>query len=169
MRKMNFRSGNLKDLEQLKELGIRSWTQYKEQLTLENWESLLKTLIDSNNYSELLKKSECLICENSEKKIIGMAFLVSNGNPDEIYDQSWCHLRFVTVDPKYRGMKIGEKLTKDCIEIALRNKEKIMALHTSEIMESARHIYKKIGFKILKEIEPRLGVRYYLYTYEIGK
>jgi len=166
---MNFRKGKLKDLEQLKELGILSWTQYKEKLTPENWESLFKTLSDSNNYSELLKKSECLICENSEKKIIGMSFLVPNGNPDEIYDKSWCHLRFVSVDPKYRGMKIGEKLTKDCIEIASKNKEKIVALHTSEIMESAMHIYEKLGFKILKEIEPRLGVRYWLYTYEIGK
>ena len=166
---MDFRRGDLKDLPKLKELGIRSWAQYKENLTPENWENLLDTLNDSNNYSKLLKKSECLICENSEKEIIGMAFLVPNGNPDEIYEESWCHLRFVSVDPKYRGMQIGEKLTKECIKIAERNNEKFMALHTAEIMESARHIYEKIGFRILKEIEPRLGVRYWLYIYEIGK
>ena len=77
---MNFRRGNLKDLQQLKNLGIRSWTQYKEKLTPKNWESLFKTLNDSNNYSQLIKKSECLICENNEKEIIGMAFLVPNGN-----------------------------------------------------------------------------------------
>lgn len=166
---MNFRKGNLKDLEHLKDLGIRSWNQYKEKLTPENWESLFKTLNDSNNYSELLNKTECLICENTKRQIIGMAFLVPSGNPDEIYEESWCHLRFVSVDPKYRGMKIGEKLTKGCIKIAERNNERTMALHTAEIMESARHIYEKIGFRELKEIKPRLGVRYWLYTYEIGK
>lgn len=55
-----------------------------------------------------------------------------------------------------------------CIEVAKKNNEQIMALHTSEIMESARHIYEKLGFKILKEIEPRLGVRYWLYTFDLS-
>jgi len=44
-----------------------------------------------------------------------------------------------------------------------------MALHTSEMMRSARHIYEKIGFNILKEIEPRLGVKYWLYTLELNE
>ena len=36
-------------------------------------------------------------------------------------------------------------------------------------MGSARHIYEKMGFEILKEIEPRLGVKYWLYTLELKK
>jgi ribosomal protein S18 acetylase RimI-like enzyme len=30
-------------------------------------------------------------------------------------------------------------------------------------MNAARHIYEKIGFKIIKELEPRLGKKYWLY------
>jgi ribosomal protein S18 acetylase RimI-like enzyme len=147
---MIFRKGNINDLEQLKELGLKSWIQFKDELTNDNWNKLYKTLDNHKTYSELLKKSECLICENNSKNIIGMAFLIPKGNPTEIYDEKWCYLRFVSVDPKYRGNGIGEKLTKMCIEFAIENNEQIMALHTSEIMKSARYIYKKMDLKSLK-------------------
>jgi ribosomal protein S18 acetylase RimI-like enzyme len=165
---MIFRKGHTDDLEQLKELGLKSWTQFKDNLTNENWNKLYKTINDHQTYSELLKKSECVICENN-KNIIGMAFLIPKGNPTDIYDENWCYLRFVSVDPKYRGHGIGEKLTNMCIEIAQKNNEQIIALHTSEIMENARRLYGKIGFKISKELEPRLGVKYWLYTLKLNE
>ncbi|MFD0837217.1 GNAT family N-acetyltransferase [Mariniflexile aquimaris] len=166
---MNFRKGNKNDLEQLKELGVKSWTQFKDELTNDNWNELYKSLNSYETYNDLLEKSECIICENDAGEIIGMAFLIPKGNPTEIYDEKWCHLRFVSVSPEFRGKKIGGILTRMCIEIALKNNEQTMALHTSEIMKSARHIYEKIGFKILKEIKPRLGVRYWLYTLELNE
>ncbi len=166
---MNFRKGNQNDLTQFKELGIKSWTEYKKVLTPENWEQLSLILNDENTYNQLLKKSTCIVCENLNKEIIGMAFLVPKGNPDTLYHEDWCHLRFVTVNPFYRRMQIGEKLIRECIKIAQKNNEEIMALHTAEIMQSAQSIYKKLGFTILKEIEPRLGVRYWLYTYDLKR
>jgi len=166
--KTTFRKGNNRDLIKLKELALKSWTQFKSELTDENWSKLLKSLNSDDTYSELLKTSECLVCENNNKDIIGMAFLVPNGNPTEIYDESWCYIRFVSVDPEYRGNAIGEQLTNKCIQIAQKNNEKVMALHTSEIMKSARYIYEKIGFKTLREIDPRLGIKYWLYTLELN-
>lgn len=165
---MNFRKGNTSDLNELRKLGLKSWIQFKDKLTIENWEELYLTLDDFKTYAGLLNKSECIICESDDKEVIGMAFLVPKGNPTEIYDEKWCHLRFVSVSPEFRGNNIGEILTRKSIEIALKNNEQTMALHTSEIMKSARHIYEKIGFKILKEIEPRLGVRYWLYTLDLN-
>ena len=166
---MNFRKGNKNDLKQLKELGVKSWVEFKEELSHDSWNELNTLLNNLDTYSDLFQKSECILCENESKKIIGMAFLIPKGNPTEIYDAKWCHLRFVSVDPKYRGKGIGEKLTNLCIELALSNKEEVMALHTSEIMKIARHIYEKIGFKNFKEIEPRLGVKYWLYTLQLNE
>lgn len=166
---MKFRKGNKNDIKKLKELGLISWAQFEDELTNENWEELYETLNNSENYSKLFESSECLLCETNDKEIVGMAFLVPSGNPTEIYSEKWCHLRLVSVHPKFRGNKIGERLTKMCIEFALKNNEKTMALHTSEIMKSARHIYKKIGFKKLREIKPRLGVKYWLYTLKLNE
>ena len=123
---MTFRKGINSDLEKLKELALKSWTQFKNELTDENWDKLFKIINNDNTYSELLKTSECLVCESNDKEIIGMAFLVSNGNPTEIYDDNWCYIRFVSVNPEYRGNAIGEQLTNMCIQIALKNNEKVM-------------------------------------------
>jgi ribosomal protein S18 acetylase RimI-like enzyme len=164
---MKFRQGNINDLEEIKNLAINSWQQFQNELTPENWEKLKTTLADDKTYSELLNKSYCLVCINDNNKIIGMSFLVLHGNPTEIYESSWCYIRFVTVDQNYSGQGIGRMLTEKCIQYAKKKGEKIVALHTSEMMNKARHIYKSLGFKILKEIEPRLGKKYWLYTLDI--
>ncbi|MGB0916378.1 MAG: GNAT family N-acetyltransferase [Flavobacteriales bacterium] len=132
-----------------------------------HWEELFKIISDANTYSELLKNSQCLIYETEAKEIVAMAFIVPKGNPNEIYDEKWCHLRFVSVHPKFQGKGLGEEITRKCMAIARVNNEEIMALHTSEIMKGARHIYEKIGFNIVKELPPSLGVRYWLYTYNL--
>lgn len=96
-----------------------------------------------------------------------MAFLVPHGNPTEIYDKDWCYIRFVTVDPDFAGQGVGKKLTVDCIDTARKNNEKIISLHTSELMDKARHIYESLGFEIVREIDQRLGKRYWLYKLDL--
>lgn len=166
---MNFRRGNIDDSVKLRALALKSWSQFKEDLTSDNWNSLFQTINNVDTYYDLLDNSDCFVCENDDQEVIGMAFLVPSGNPNDIYDAAMCQLRFVSVSPDSRGKKIGEQLTRICIETAVKNKEQLLALHTSEIMKSARHIYEKIGFKILKEIEPRLGVKYWLYTLDLNE
>ncbi len=163
---MNFRQGNIDDLEQLKLLGLKSWKQFEKDLTPENWQRLYGNLSNNQTYLDLLEKSHSIVCENDDE-IIGMAFLVPHGNPTEIYSFDWCYIRFVSVDPAYSGQRIGRRLTEKCIEHAKKRNEKTIALHTSEIMNKAKHIHESLGFKILREIEPRLGKKYWLYTLDI--
>jgi ribosomal protein S18 acetylase RimI-like enzyme len=92
-----------------------------------------------------------------------MSFLVASGNPTEIYKSEQCYIRFVTVSEKYKGLNLGQKLTEECIEFAKNSGEKKIALHTSEFMDKARYIYGKLGFKIIEEIEPRYGKKYWVY------
>ena len=161
-----YREGTLKDLDKLKELGLISYGQFKNNLTENNWEKMNNFLSNINSYTDLFNNSKCFICEGS-KEIIGMAYLVSKGNPTDIFDKDWCYIRMVGVDPKYSGNGIGKKLTQMCIEYAKKNNEQIIALHTSEFMNKARHIYEKIGFKVIKELAPRYGKKYWLYILDI--
>lgn len=86
-----------------------------------------------------------------------------SGNPTEIYNEQQSYIRFVTVSKKYSGQKIGQTITEKCIGRAREKSEKYIALHTSEMMNAARHIYEKLGFEIVRELEPRLGKKYWLY------
>ena len=166
---MNFkyRQGTNSDITDLKNLAISAWRQFETRLTVDNWDKLYKSLSDEKTYSDLIIVSDCIVCTTDSDKIIGMAFLVPKGNPTDIYDKDWCYIRFVSVDPEYGGQGIGKKLTTMCIDLAKQNREQTIALHTSELMDKARHIYESIGFKILREIDKRLGKRYWLYKLDL--
>jgi len=164
---MHYRQGDIKDLEKLQQLAIITWGQFKKDLTQENWQKLSDLLSNEKTFLELLENSQCIICETEHLEIVGMAFLVPRGNPTEIYDKQWSYIRFVSVNPAFGGQGIGRKLIQKCIEKAIQNKEQIIALHTSEIMKKAIHIYESLGFKILREIEPHLGKKYWLYKLDL--
>jgi ribosomal protein S18 acetylase RimI-like enzyme len=161
-----FRQGTVSDTEQLKNLGLLSYGQYFPLLSPEAKDKLQKGVSNKGLYEELLVKSQCFVCED-KGLIVGMAFLVPSGNPWDIFPAEWSYIRMVGVDPAYGGKGIAKKLTSQCIDFAQQSGEKIVALHTSEMMDAARHIYEGFGFKILREIEPRFGKRYWLYTLDL--
>jgi ribosomal protein S18 acetylase RimI-like enzyme len=166
---LHYRAASNNDLKDLKLLALTSWAQFQPVLTADNWEKLSTTLNNDNTYTELLNNSQSIICTTDNDKIIGMAFWVSSGHPTDIFEKDWCYIRFLTVDPNFGGQGIGRQLTLQCIELAKKNGETTIALHTSEMMNKARHIYEDLGFTILKEIGQRFGKRYWLYTLHIGK
>ena len=96
-----------------------------------------------------------------------MAFLVPRGNPTEIFQGDWSYIRMVGVDPRFSGKGIGRQLTQHCIDFAKSTNEKTIALHTSEFMDAARHIYESLGFTPIKELPLRYGKRYWLYQLEL--
>lgn len=157
------------DIKDLKNLAVKSWGQFQPNLTVENWNKLYSSLTDDKTFTELLDNADSIVATTDNDEIIGMAFLVPKGNPTEIYDKEWCYIRFVTVDPNYGGQGIGRKLTSLCIDKARRNQEKVIALHTSELMDTARHIYESLGFTILREINQRFGKRYWLYKLDLSE
>jgi ribosomal protein S18 acetylase RimI-like enzyme len=164
---LTYRQGTKGDLQSLKKLAIKSWTPFQKELTDENWNSLKQTISNDKTYQELIDQSTCFVCVADNDSIIGMSFLVPNGNPTDIYLKEWSYIRFVSVDPDFGGQGIGRGLTIMCIDKAKEKGEKTIALHTSEIMNNARHIYESLGFEILREIDQRLGKRYWLYKLDI--
>jgi ribosomal protein S18 acetylase RimI-like enzyme len=162
-----YREGSITDKEQLKQLGIVSYGQFSNVLSEEHWQTLKNVLNDKEKLIELIGISRIYVCTHHEK-IIGMAYIISSGNPWGFFKAEWSYIRMVGVDPAYQGQGIAKTLTKMCIDYAKRTNEKIIALHTSEFMDAARHIYESLGFKKLEEIEPRFGKRYWLYTLELN-
>lgn len=157
-----FRPGSIHDLAPLMGLGQLSYGQYAQVLTPDNFVVLNRFLHDEKAWTQMISVSYPFVCE-ADGWVVGMAFLVPSGNPTDIYEPDWCYIRMVGVHPAYAGQGIGKKLTLHCIEKAKALQEKTIALHTSEFMDAARHIYEGIGFTVLREIQPRFGKRYWLY------
>jgi ribosomal protein S18 acetylase RimI-like enzyme len=160
---LTYRQAHTDEAGQLSNLAFASYSPFRDVLEQQHWQTLEKSLQNKDIFSALITKSRSFVCE-AENRIVGMAFLVPSENPWDIFEAEWSYIRFVGVDPEFQGLGIGKQLTALCINHAIKTEESIIALHTSEMMDSARHIYEKLGFRKLKEIEPRFGKRYWLYT-----
>lgn len=164
---LTYRQGSIKDIEQLQELAIRSYREFSKVLTSDNWNLFNGNLKNRQKFIEILKIAKCFVCLDNNK-IIGVAYIIPSGNPTDLFKAEWSYIRMVGVDPAYRGKGIAKALTNLCIDCARENDESVIALHTSEFMDAARHIYESMGFKILTEIPPLFGKKYWLYALELS-
>ncbi|RYY16644.1 MAG: N-acetyltransferase [Chitinophagaceae bacterium] len=162
MTPISYRCATHEDIKQLNDLRIASYSEFEKSLPRDGWAILNASLHDNSKLKEVLSNSRAFVGE-VDGSIVGMAFLVSNGNPTTIYPAEWSYIRMVGVHPDFRGKGIGKKLTCMCIDNAREKGEKIIGLHTSEVMDNARHIYESLGFTVYKEIDRIFGVRYWLY------
>ena len=161
-----YRKADISDFDKLKSLGKESYTEFSKVLTKDHWDTMNSYLESDEGLTKLIGQSVVYVCQN-ESEIVGMIYLVSSGNPTELFKDHWSYIRFLGVNTKFRGNGIGKKLTDLCIEYAKATNETHIALHTSEFMDSARVIYEKRGFKKTKAIE-YLGKRYWIYVLDLN-
>jgi ribosomal protein S18 acetylase RimI-like enzyme len=164
---LTYRPGTINDVDQLQSLGIIAYGQFQSVLTPDNWTIFNGNLQDKQKFIDVLKIAKCFVCLDNDK-IVGTAYIIPSGNPTDLFKSEWSYIRMVGVNPNYQGQGIAKILTKMCIDIAKQNNEKTIALHTSEFMDAARHIYENLGFKVLKEIPPLYGKKYWIYTLELN-
>jgi len=105
----------------------------------ENYEGLTAEIVSDfiKNYDPA--RERCWIAEKDGENI-GCVFLVKK-------DEETAKLRLLIVDPKARGLGLGQRLVNECTRFAMRSGYKKITLWTQSILIAARHIYKKEGYK----------------------
>ncbi len=78
-----------------------------------------------------------------DRENVGCIFLAKDTD-------STARIRLLLVDPKARGLGLGAKLTDEAIRFARRAGYKKITLWTHSVLTTARHIYQKAGFKLMR-------------------
>ena len=163
---LEYRRADPADISALIRLGLDSYGTLARYLTPDHLKKLESNLEKRESWEELLDIAKGFVCCSGDM-VVGMAFLIPNGHPWDIFKSEWSYIRMVGVHTRFQGHGIAKALTGNCIAEARALGEKVIALHTSEMMPAAMHIYESLGFERMYEIEKRLGMRYWMYHLEL--
>jgi DNA-binding MarR family transcriptional regulator/GNAT superfamily N-acetyltransferase len=93
-----------------------------------------------NNHD--VERERCWIAEMDGDNV-GCIFVAKDS--DEV-----ARIRLLLVDPKARGLGLGARLTEEAVRFAREAGYKKMTLWTHSVLKAARHIYQKLGFKLMR-------------------
>lgn len=97
-------------------------------------------------YTAYQRKGSKYFVVEDQGKVVGGAGIA----PLEGGDGNICELQKMYFLPQARGKGLGRKLIEDCLTLAKSMGYAYCYIETMETMTAARNLYKKIGFKMLK-------------------
>ena len=140
------------DLRRIEEIAKAAYGHLRASVSEDLWKRWIGGIIDS-----IHSDKATIIVLKRDGKIVGVIQLYEdaaqselNGLPD---GERAGALRVFAVLPEYQGQGYGEMLIDECIERARKLNLSKLYLHTGYINQAAVHLFERIGFKRVPELD----------------
>nr|WP_277874840.1 GNAT family N-acetyltransferase [Leptolyngbya sp. FACHB-16] len=154
-----------KDFEAIADLNVAAYAEFASYLPSGSWKVMQKNL---RNISERAEAAEFIVYRFSNDIIGSVAYCPTGKGDPTIFRSDMASLLLLAVHPEHRGKGIAKALTMACISKAINDKASSIGLFTSELMQSAQHIYRDLGFQQESELPKRNGVRYFRFVLSLA-
>ncbi len=156
---MKIRNVNIQDIEKLKGIGKRTFT---ETFSSDNSEENITEYLDNGFSTEKLKTE--LTDKNAEfyfaelkGRVIGYLKVNSGQSQTEIKDKNYLEIERIYVLKEYHGKKVGQLLYEKAIKIAKSKNAEYVWLGVWEKNPRAIKFYEKNGFVVFDKHIFKLG------------
>ncbi len=132
---------------------LAAYEEYAKRMPPVFWESYRKNMVESLDE----KGPAQHIVAESAGKIVGSVLLYPAGasayGADVDERAALPEMRLLAVHPAMRGQGIGTALTRECVQRAQRAGASALGLHTTDLMQTARQMYERMGFVHAPELD----------------
>lgn len=149
------------DAEIVRQVTLAAYAQYAETMKPDDW-----SLYERHIESTLRKVAESVAAEDGTLQqlvatlggeVVGTVLLYPPGSDTYRTEDSkvgnYPEVRLLAVPPSARGTGVGQRLMDECVARARRSGASRLGLHTMTPMSAARHIYERMGFRSVPDLD----------------
>jgi ribosomal protein S18 acetylase RimI-like enzyme len=149
---LNIRLSEPQELEFIQKQRIQAYEEHADKVSFEHWNGLKKAISSGADEED---GTEVLVAELNGV-IVGSVVLCP-GNMDAYKGlftiSEHPEIRMLAVDKNSRRQGVARKLIEECIYRSRGKGAAYIGLHTGQFMDSAIHLYEKLGFQHLPELD----------------
>jgi predicted N-acetyltransferase YhbS len=153
------------DFAAIADLNVAAFAQFEPSLDPASWQNMLKNL---RNVDERAHTTEFFVCRDGGMIVGSVGYCPAGKSNPDIFSAEMASVVLLVVHPHYRGKGLGKALTAACIARARQDNAVALGLFTSELMQTAHTVYRKLGFQLDSELPPRYGIRYFRFALTLG-
>lgn len=150
---LEVRHARAEELARADRVACRAYAEYEREFP--EWGPYLRRGLPM---TELAREAQVLVAEFDGAIAGAVGYVAPHREKHAAFPREWAALRFMAVDPDYRGKGVARALAGECVRLARGDGAAVLGLFTSPAMTTAFALYLKMGFRRERSMEPVMGM-----------